>query len=123
MIENASCVSLLDRGIYLDHEVTHVRKHKVHHDVNVIFVLMEIIHFCNARMIHSLHDLFLSVNGFEFFCLQLLLLVNFDGNISTGFLVKRFVNVGLASLANDVFDGVASFERQKLLLLTFCANF
>jgi hypothetical protein len=119
VIKNAAAVWLFDRCIDLYHQVSHVTEHEVHYDVDVLIVLVEVIELGNARMLHGWHYFFFSVNRLQLPHLQFLLTVYFDCYIFAGFFVIRFVNIGLAALADYLFDGVSVFERHFFGFLYF----
>lgn len=111
VVENTPCISLLDRGVDLDHQVSHVAEHKIHHDVDVVLILVEVIELCYARMIQALHYFFLAVNGIKFLWLKFLLFIDLDCNIRAGFFVVRLVNVRLTALADYFFYVVTILKR------------
>lgn len=110
MVENTSGVSLLYRGIHLNHQVAHVTQHQIHHDVDMILILMEVVERGDAGVIQVLHDFFLPVNRIEFLWLKFLLFVDLDCNIFAGFFVPCLVHVRLTALADYFFNIISVFE-------------
>ena len=117
VIEDAARVTLLDWCVDLDHEVAHVTQHQVHHDVDVLLVLVKVVELGNARVIQGLHDLLLAVNCFGVSQLQLGLTVYFNRNLFAGNLVVSFVDVGLTPLAQYLSYVISILKSQPALLL------
>ena len=110
MVENTFGVSLLDRGIHLNHQVAHITQHQIHHDVDMILIFVEIIEFGNAWMIQVLHDFSLAVNGVKFLWLKSLLFIDLDCHIFAGFFVECFVHVRLSTFVNHFLNAVLLSE-------------